>query len=167
MIPLMTALESNSGSKSDRAFEEEFISTLDGSFDFDEIVAHGAQIASSPIKVIDPQQLSTIKQDIIYEKATYYREKNTARLLIQLDSNHRELHPLAKFRENPSEALELLDPETRDMLSSDQKNAVLQSVLHKVLIITGGPGSDLLFFSFSFSSFSDNDPLKELERQRR
>ncbi len=153
-IPLSASLEANTNTTRDKSFEEEYISTIEDVFDINEIAAHDGQISPSSLKLIDTQdQQPSIKQNIIYNKETFYSEKNTAKILVQLDTNQTDLHPLASFRDDPLKALDLLDPETHAMLSADQRNAVLKAVTHKVLIITGGPGfvSLLIFLNLSLT----------------
>ena len=83
----------------------------------------------------------------VYASTYYYAELNCARMLIELDSavdyfpTEEERHQEESFREQIGKKLTRLEHNLNLELDELQRLAVVESILHGVFLLTGGPGT--------------------------
>ena len=83
----------------------------------------------------------------VYASTYYYAELNCARMLIELDSavdyfpTEEERHKEESFREQIGKKLTRLEHNLNLELDELQRLAVVESILHGVFLLTGGPGT--------------------------
>ncbi len=73
--------------------------------------------------------------DLIYASTYYYTELNVARMLLDLN------HSFEESQDQVNRLLPVIERELGMTLEEEQKQAVLQSATHGILVITGGPGT--------------------------
>ena len=101
----------------------------------------GSPLSIDPVSAKTPPAVPPAASVEVYLAGVYRREQEIARMLLDLDAQIRRTSGSPEKRKKLEQKIARLEKEEKITLDPLQRQAVLESSLNAVLVITGGPGT--------------------------